>query len=41
MRKKPDILLVLVLMFGMGVLVSNYTVGQTDPQEVAKPFVIR
>jgi len=35
MKKKPDLLLVLAFVFGFGVLISSYTMGQPDPQRVA------
>ena len=41
MSKKPDFLLVLVAIFSVGVLVSNYTLGGSDPEEVAQQIAIR
>lgn len=41
MQKKPDLLVILALVFGLGVLVSSYTLGQNDPQAVAQEIVIR
>lgn len=41
MKKKPDLLVVLALVFGLGVLVSSYTLGQNDPQSVAQEILIR
>ncbi len=41
MKKKPDLLVVLVLVLGLGVLASTYTQGQPDPEVVAKQFSIR
>lgn len=41
MSKKPDFLLVLVAIFGVGVLVSNYTLGGADPEVVAQQIAIR
>ena len=35
MKKKPDLLIILAFVFGFGVLVSSYTMGQPDPQRVA------
>jgi len=41
MKKKPDLLLVLVLVLGLGVLASSYTQGEPDPERVASQFSIR
>ncbi|MGB3621166.1 MAG: hypothetical protein WBA20_07460 [Ketobacter sp.] len=41
MKKKPDLLVVLMLVLGLGVLASSYTQGQPDPEVVAKQFSIR
>jgi len=41
MKKKPDIMLVLAVIFGLGVLVSSYTQGEISPESVAKQYVIR
>ena len=41
MKKKPDLLVVLVLVLGFGVLASSYTQGQPDPEVVASQFSIR
>ena len=41
MNKKPDLLLILAAVFSVGVLVSNYTMGEADPEQVAQGIVIR
>ena len=41
MKKKPDLLVVLMLVLGLGVLASSYTQGQQDPEMVASQFSIR
>jgi hypothetical protein len=41
MKKKPDLLLVLMLVLGLGVLASTYTQGEPDPEMVASQFSIR
>jgi hypothetical protein len=41
MKKKPDLLLVLMLVLGLGVLASSYTQGEPDPEMVASQFTIR
>jgi len=41
MKKKPDFLLVLMFILGMGVVVSGYTFDEPDPEIVASQFVIR
>jgi len=41
MKKKPDLLMVLVILVGFGVLTSGYTMGDPDPEAVASQFVIR
>jgi len=41
MKKKPDFLVVLMFILGMGVVVSGYTLGETDPEMVASQFTIR
>lgn len=41
MKRKPDLLLVLMLVLGLGVLASTYTQGEPDPEMVAAQFSIR
>jgi hypothetical protein len=41
MRKKPDMLVVLALILGLGIIASGYTADQPDPEQVARQFVIR
>lgn len=41
MKKKPDLLVVLVMVLGLGVVASSYTQGQPDPEVVASQFSIR
>jgi uncharacterized membrane protein YoaK (UPF0700 family) len=41
MRRKPDILVVLALIFAIGVVVSNYSMGGADPEALASEFAIR
>jgi len=41
MKKKPDLLVVLMFIVGMGVVVSGYTLDQPDPEMVASQFSIR
>lgn len=41
MKKKPDLLLVLVFVFGLGVVASGYTLTEPDPEMVASQFSIR
>ena len=41
MKKKPDLLLVLMFVLGMGVVVSGYTLDEPDPEIVASQFTIR
>ncbi|MES2664313.1 MAG: hypothetical protein V4629_13520 [Pseudomonadota bacterium] len=36
MKRKPDILVWLTLMFSLGVFVSGYTMGEATPEEVAQ-----
>jgi len=40
-KKKPDIILVLAIVLSVGVLVSNYTFGKVEPEQVASQVVIR
>ncbi len=41
MKKKPDVLVVLMFVLGMGVVVSGYTLDEPDPEMVASQFTIR
>ncbi|MDX1693672.1 MAG: hypothetical protein R3208_07890 [Ketobacteraceae bacterium] len=41
MKKKPDLLMVLVFVFGLGVVASGYTLTEPDPEMVASQFSIR
>ena len=41
MKRKPDVMLVLLLIFALGAALSNITVGGTSPQEVAQAISIR
>lgn len=41
MKRKPDIFLILVAVLTLGVLASNYTMGEQDPERVAQGIVIR
>lgn len=41
MKKKPDLLLVLMFVVGLGVVASGYTFDQPDPELVASQFNIR
>jgi len=41
MKKKPDLLIVLMFVLGMGVVVSGYTLDEPDPEMVASQFTIR
>ncbi len=41
MKKKPDLLIVLMFILGMGVVVSGYTLDEPDPEMVANQFTIR
>ena len=41
MKKKPDLLIVLMFVLGMGVVVSGYTLNEPDPEMVASQFTIR
>lgn len=41
MKSKPDILVVLTIVVGLGVLVSSYGVSDPDPEQVAAQFAIR
>jgi len=40
-KRKPDLLMILMFVLGMGVVVSGYTLGQADPEKVASQFTIR
>lgn len=40
-RRKPDVMIVLAIIVVMGVVVSNITLGQAHPNEVAQNFLIR
>ena len=41
MRKKPDVFLILAAILSVGMLVSNYTVSEVDPVEIAQTIAIR
>ena len=41
MKKKPDLLLVLMFVLGLGVVATGYTSGEPDPEMVASQFNIR
>jgi hypothetical protein len=41
MKRKPDLLLVLMFVLGLGVVVSGYTFEDPDPELVASQFNIR
>ena len=41
MKKKPDIILVLAVLFTLGALVSNYTFGTVEPEQAASHIIIR
>lgn len=41
MKKKPDLLMILVFVFGLGVVVTGYTLTEPDPELVANQFSIR
>jgi len=41
MKKKPDFLIVLAAVLSLGVLLSSYTMGEADPEQVAAAITIR
>lgn len=41
MKKKPDLLLVLMFVLGIGMVASGYTFDNPDPELVASQFTIR
>lgn len=41
MKKKPDMLMILALILGLGIIASGYTADQPDPEKVASQFIIR
>ena len=41
MKKKPDMLVILAFVLGVGIIASGYTADQPDPEEVASQFIIR
>jgi hypothetical protein len=41
MKKKPDLLMVLMFVFGIGMVASGYTFDNPDPELVASQFSIR
>lgn len=41
MRRKPDMLVILALILGLGIIASGYTADQPDPEKVASQFIIR
>ena len=40
-KKKPDLVFVLAIVFSLGALVSSYTFGKIEPEHVASKIVIR
>lgn len=41
MKKKPDVLVILAFILGLGIIASGYTADQPDPEKVASQFIIR
>lgn len=40
-KSKPDLLVVLAIVLGVGIIASSYTQSQPDPEIVANQFSIR
>lgn len=41
MKRKPDMLMILALILGLGIIATGYTADKPDPEKVASQFVIR
>ncbi len=40
-RRKPDLVIILAIVVGVSILVSNATVGQAHPEAVAQSYLVR